>query len=160
MLARGEIVESLSGVIGVEVLNEDRNQQPRLAKAALGQLPEQFARGAPLTIQVEVELTDPGPAPQDRVHLGVGGRPTQTGLADQELPARSFQRLPLSTSASVTLHAALSPPPAASACTGTRSVPPRPSSSHYRRTRDRPALRSATRLHSQPAVVLACHAAL
>lgn len=42
---------------------------------------EQFAHGAPLTVQVKVELTDPGPAGQDRIHLGIGGRPDQPGLA-------------------------------------------------------------------------------
>ena len=80
-LSRGEVVEGRSGVVGIEVLDEDRDQQPRLAEATLGGLSEQFAHGAPLTVQVKVELTDPGPAGQDRIHLGIGGRPDQPGLA-------------------------------------------------------------------------------
>ncbi len=104
VLSRGEVVEARSGVVGVEVLDEDRDQQPRLAEAALGELSEQFAHGMPLTIQVEVELADPGPAGQDGIHLGVGGCPAQPGVADQELPARGFQRRPLSTRAPITLH--------------------------------------------------------
>jgi hypothetical protein len=65
-----------------------------LAEAAFGELSEKFAHRMPLAVEMEVEFADTGPARKNRVHLGIGSRPLQPGLADQELPRRSFQRAP------------------------------------------------------------------
>lgn len=44
-LSLGEVVESRVGVVGVEVLDENRDEQARLAEAAVGESAEQFAHG-------------------------------------------------------------------------------------------------------------------
>jgi hypothetical protein len=104
LLLLGELVEAGAGVVGVQVLDEDRDQQTCLTEAAFGELPEQFTHRVSLAVEVEVELADSGPAGQDRVHFGVGRGSLQPGLADQELPASGFQRGPFRGAAVVTRH--------------------------------------------------------
>lgn len=108
-LSLGELVETRTRVVSIEVLDEDRDEQARLAEAALGELAEQLAHGMPLAVEIEIELADPGPAGQDGVHLGVGGCPLQPCLTDQELPACSFQSAPVLIGAAVMLHYASQP---------------------------------------------------
>jgi hypothetical protein len=106
LLALGELVESGSGVVGGEVLDQDGDQQTCLGEAAFGQLAEQFAHRVALAVEAEVELPDPGPAGQDGVHLGVGRGPFQAGLRGEELPARRGQCVPVLVLAPVQRHAA------------------------------------------------------
>lgn len=57
-LPLGELVEPWAGVVGVEVVDKDGDQQACLGEAPLGQLAEQFAHRVALAVEAGVDLTD------------------------------------------------------------------------------------------------------